>query len=508
MSRGKNLDQSQSIRLKLASMSPDGITEFVINLVRKYPEIGLRIEEELDLRHGRVDGIVESTRKEIEELASEYLGSHYWSDDDDVPDYSNVKKKLQMLLDSGHADEVLELGKDLWRLGNEQVEFSDEEYEIASQISECMDVVQEAVRQSSLSVRDRILWTIRTIQEDYFFMLDLPHDRLNEIEDVNSWSEVADYLMGELKTDNDSTKEELIEKVRRATVMNWAIKALEKSGRQKDIVPLLEREAPISNCYTDLLERLLLEGRRDEAKEVALKGYRETVEHHSWIASKLQAILCEMAEQDGDLPLAAAYYSMEFFKDPSLESYVKLKSALESSNYWPDTRKAVFKFLETGFRPDLDSAKHSVNSVKIPRDHWPLPCPEILLMAKENKHLHFPNDVTLLHIAILEKSYDEIVHRYNLVKKSYFHEKNIDELVADAVNESHPDLALKIYGKLAQDQIAKVKTVAYDNAARFLAKMKTVYEINDRMSEWPALIQSIRTTHKSKRSLMEILKMM
>ena len=44
---------------------------------------------------------------------------------------------------------------------------------------------------------------------------------------------------------------------RRQGIMNWAIEALEQCGRRKDIIPLLEREAPITQCYGTLVEHLL-----------------------------------------------------------------------------------------------------------------------------------------------------------------------------------------------------------------------------------------------------------
>lgn len=108
----------------------------------------------------------------------------------------------------------------------------------------------------------------------------------------------------------------------------------------------------------------------------------------------------------------------------------------------------------------------------------------------------------------IEKDPDAIVHRYDLLKNFLYNEIYIHDQVAGAVQQSHRNLSLEIYGDLAQKQIAKVKPAAYAYAAIHLRKMKTIYEINDRMSERTKLIQSIRTPHKAKRSLMEILNMM
>ena len=136
--KGKRADV---VRQRIEGMSRDQLVEFVINLVKEYPEIGRKIEEEESLKAGRVTKVVRSIRAEIEDVTSEPAWANYWSGEGSIPDYSRVRERLQSLLNSGHADEVVELGKYLWRLGNKQVESSDDEGETGSQISECMAVV-------------------------------------------------------------------------------------------------------------------------------------------------------------------------------------------------------------------------------------------------------------------------------------------------------------------------------------------------------------------------------
>ena len=227
---------------------------------------------------------------------------------------------MQSLLDLGHADEVVELGKDLWRLGNEQVASSDDEGETGSQISECMEVILQAVTKSSLSPRDQILWIIDTHLSDEYGLLDGSKDAFTELKDEKSWSEVADLLLDRLKGLPAARKESDFSAVyRRRGMMNWAIEALERCGRRKDIIPLLEREAPITQCYGTLVEHLLSATRRAEAKVVAVDGFRQTIDSAPRIAWDLEAKLLRIAEQDKDLPLVATYRSLEFFHRPSLD---------------------------------------------------------------------------------------------------------------------------------------------------------------------------------------------
>lgn len=49
------------------------------------------------------------------------------------------------MLTKGHADAVIELGGELWKLGNEQVEQSDDEGGMAMSILEYLEIVFQAL---------------------------------------------------------------------------------------------------------------------------------------------------------------------------------------------------------------------------------------------------------------------------------------------------------------------------------------------------------------------------
>ena len=55
-----------------------------------------------------------------------------------------------------------------------------------------------------------------------------------------------------------------------------------------------------------------------------------------------------MAQQAGDRPKVAAYRALEFFDDPDLDSYLKLKKASKACQAWDAVRMAVLSFLEKG----------------------------------------------------------------------------------------------------------------------------------------------------------------
>lgn len=504
--RTRKSKQADVVRQRIEGMSRDQLVEFVINLIKEYPEIGRKIEEEEALKAGHITKIVRSIRAEIEELTSEPAWANYWSGESSIPDYSRVRERLQSLLDSGHADEVVQLGKDLWRLGNEQVGSSDDEGETGSQISECMAVGLQAVTKSSLSPRDQILWIIDTHLSDEYGLLDGSENYLAKLKDKQAWSEVADSLLARLEGMPAAQKKtDFSTGYRRKRIMNWAIEALQHCGRRKDIIPLLQREAPITQCYGTLVEHLLSATRRVEAKVVAVDGFRQTIDSAPGIAWDLEAKLLRIAEQDKDLPLVAAYRSLEFFNRPSLDSYKPLRKAAEAAGHWTAVREASIRFLETGSRPDLQGADARNNAKSNSTEPWPLPCTEISAASVKTARHHFPDTSTLIRIAIHEKDTDAVIRRYNLAKNSRFFDGSVRNEVAEAVKKSHPDISLEIWKNLAEEQIKMVKPAAYEVAAKYLRKMRDIYQKTHRMAEWTALISSIRVAHKPKRSLMQIL---
>lgn len=287
--------------------------------------------------------------------------------------------------------------------------------------------------------------------------------------------------------------------------MNWAIEALERCGRHKDIIPLLEREAPITQCYGILVKHLLSAKRIAEAKSVATDGFHQTIDSAPGIAWDLESKLLMIAELEKDLPLVAAYRSLEFFNRPSLDSYKTLKKAANASGQWPAVREAIIRFLEAGTRPDLQAAKTPNNGKSKVAEVWPLPSTEISAASAKTGRHYFPETSTLIRIAIHEKDTDAVIRRYDVAKNSRFFDSSVRNEVAEAVKQSHPNVSLEIWRNLAEEQIRLVKPAAYEVAARYLRKMRDLYQKTQRLDEWTALVKSIRAAHKPKRSLMQIL---
>ena len=491
----------------LENMTKDQLVEFVVNLIDEYPNIGIRIEEKEDLKSGRIHNIVGSIRAEIEKLSSEPAWRNHWSGEGNIPDYSHIRDRLESLLSSGHADEVLELGNDLWSLGNEQVGSSDDEGETGDQIVECMKVVFRAVPKSTLSSRDQILLIIDAYLEDDFGLLHDPEDSLagNQY-DKNAWGEVADTLLNRL--DNlplANKKDDFSVSYKRRQIMDWAIMALEISGREREIIPLLKREAPVTQCYGILVERLLAAGMMAEAKTAAVEGFQLTIDKAPGIAWDIEAKLRRMAEEYKELAMVAAYRALEFFNHPSLDTYKTLKKEAEAAGEWPQVREAAIAFLQTGVRSDVRATSDADKQVCTDTKLWPLPDTEILLASGGSKYNRYPDISALIGISIYEKDIPEVLRWYEMAKKKRDIGASFHNEVAEAVRNSHPDVSLGIWWNLAESQINLVKPAAYEVAARHLRQMRDIYQRTQRLDEWTTLIKNIRFKHKPKRSLMKVL---
>ncbi|MFH1113230.1 MAG: hypothetical protein V1792_04855, partial [Pseudomonadota bacterium] len=253
-----------------------------------------------------------------------------------------------------------------------------------------------------------------------------------------------------------------------------------------------------------LVDRLVTANRTEEAKKVAVTGVKKTLGVHAGIAWKLVEKLRELASAGKDRPLAAAYRALEFFNRTSLDFYKPVKKELRDTDLWPSVREWLLNFLETGIRPDMASMKKQTEKGSKPSKGWPLPAPEVPDDMVTMGRRTFPDAETLVHIAIYEQRNDDALKWFKRVKTPVWG-YSLDLTVAKAVKETHPDVSLEIWKQCAEREIGLVKPAAYQVAGTYLAEMRSVYERTNRSKEWTAYIAALRTTHKRKTRLMEVL---
>lgn len=479
----------------LAGKSREELLAFIVEVASSHPEVERKIIETDQLDRGKIGDVVKSLRREIDELARQHAWYDHWRDEGNVPDYSHVRQQLAALLDKGHADCVVELGEVLWEKGLDQVEESNDDGDVAWEIANCMEVVFEAVGRSRLSPAEQIIWMVEVFLEDAYAIVDPDENLLeNERYGTSHWAEAAGVL--EKRLDRLPVSETNADE--RQQLLNWVITAYERSGSKERIIPLLEKEAPRCRSYKKLVDLLLEEGRIDLARKWCIEGYEKTVKTKPGIAATLQKSLRDLARQEKRFDLVAAYRAQDFFSHPSRTTYSHLRRAAEAIGLWQEIREKVLHFLKSGERPDPGGKTQK-------QDSWPLPRPEVGDPKRNTLPPSFPDLETLIDIAILEKRADDVVSLYKSLTAGKRWHCGKDDEVATAVIKSHPDLSLAIWRQRAESRIKLVKPKAYEEAAVYLRKMLKVYRETGRMEEWMNLIADLRTEHRAKRRLLEVL---
>ncbi len=482
----------------LAEKTRDELQALLVELALDFPDVSRRLRDTARLEGGHVDQLVRSLRKEIRHLTSEDAWYNPWKEEGNLPDYSHVEDQLKELLAKGHADAVFELGEELWERGIRQVEESHDEGETALAIASCLDVVLRALPQTSLTPPEQLLWRVEHELDDEYNLLDGADAVLNDPHYTQEhWREVAAVLEEWLNKLEVPKSGKFSATYRREKVMNWLRKAYLCSGDTQKVIPLLEQEADRCRSYDLLVKTLLESGEHEQARQWCIQGFKKTIEDAPGIASRLQTRLRELAEAEGRLDLAAAYRAEDFFEQPSENTYSDLRRAAEKVQAWPAVRDGVLAYLRTGARPGGGKGKNA----------WPLPEPEVKKPKTRDKFRpeSFPNREMLIEIAILEKRHDDAVSIYQDLAETRRWGWSIDEQLARAVATSHPDVTLQIWQSIAERLIGKVKPKAYQEAAGYLRQMHKVYEKTGRVPEWKTLLMRLRTQHKAKRRLMEVL---
>lgn len=513
----------------LEALSPSALLDFVRELANDFPDVRQRIEDRAELQSGDTAKLIANTRREIETVSAEGGWTRHWSGESSIPDYSRVRERLECLLKSGHADEVVALGEEILKRGIQQIEMTDDEGETGQEIAGCMAIVFRALSASSKSPAQRLIWEIDARLRDGYCILDGIRGLVAKPKAFarSDWSAAAEALTRRLEgisivpppcekekgsrkyqreADNDHRK------YQRGAVMQWLLMALRQSGRVQEIASVLEREAKITYCYVELVDHLLEEKRVEAAMEWARKGFERTIETESGIAWQLEERLRAHAERKKDRPLAAAFLAMEFFNRPDSERYEALQKATASLGLWDTIRPLLLNWLETGVRPDekpvvtpqKKSGKTTFVTREAPQTTWPLPSTGLFVPGEKRHYGSFPDSATLMAIAMKEGRNDDVLRWYNRGRGGYGHDYQGDT-VAAAVQKSHPDEALAIWLRMAKAQIAETKPAAYQMAGASLKQMKAVYQRTERMAEWNRLLTELRIENARKPRMIEVL---
>ncbi len=457
------------------------LKELLIKLSNNYPEVRTALLDKARLATGDAKKIVNSMHREIAKITSEPTWYNHWSNEGSLADFSRVNSTMSNLYAQGQYDAVIKIAKELLRISNSYIETCNDDGDLANQISECIEIGFKAVKKSGWSNFQKIMFVLEAELEDEYDICSGANEIFESIPDVPTWSNVANELfnrLSKLPSSTDQTNEFSLN-YKRNRLSNFLISALEKSGRDKEILPLCKREARITASWERYVDRLIESRKYAKARRAAEEGIKQIGKEYPGIVKSLKEKIAELAKSSGDYDMILLLRQEEFLNYPCLENYDKLIKATIHTKNTKEIKSWALKFLETGKLVAVDTIKNS-------------------LMLKENRYKDFPQYHVLIDIAEKEKNVDKVLFWYRqAIKKNEMFSQGYSQ-VASAITEKYPDEALKIWRKLAENQIALAKPSAYETAVEYLGKVRDIYLKTKRQKEWECYLANLRETNKKK----------
>ncbi len=501
---------SKSKKSKTASLHPylqeqtkAELVALVVELADAHDEVRQLLADRRTLASGQTHKILQTIRREIRAL-EEPVWDEYEHRDSEA-NMERLKAALKGLVEAGQADAALQLGPELLAAGNQALEY-DHEGESDGVLADCLHVLFQALDAASLSPADQIEWALNMALADTYSLCDAGLDHLWKKRYAKSdWSAVSDRLARRLKAIGPAEGEDdFSHNFKRSQIADWLIRALEKAGRPDEIIPLCEREAPITFSYERLVDRLMAGRRWEEARRWCHQGMEAVSSTYPGIAAALRQQLQTVNQRSGDPLAGLALQAEEFFADPSLSGFQALCKAARKVRLGKPVEAWARHYLETGRRPGVGRKRKSD-----PKIDWPLPASEVEVRT-DSQPTEAPMTGILIRLAIAENKPDEVLKWYDYASRKKGGLGAYDFLVdatevAEAVKSAHPDRAIAIWKETAERHIARVQTSGYEASVPYLRKMKNALTRAGRKQEWEAYLASLREENKRRPRCLEVL---
>ena len=492
------------LKKKLQAKSAKELTDLVLQLFKEYDEVREYFEREAFAESlGATNDITKLVEKAIKLIDKEFGSITFdYYDRYHTQSSLNLDPAVAVVKQFTRFDDPLpaidRVARHLLKKANHYVESAhvEETYEIDSVFSK----MAELLLQSKIDPVKLILWShdISHVGE-YDFTGDAVKKILDHSWPMKVWSGVADDMLGNLNANPEKHRWRL----------RTIIETLDKAKRQKEATDLLRKEAPQANEFGMLVDRLTAFNLLDEAEKIALERRQveakttgdNNKERRRYYHDPWPEQLKKIAEKRKDWPTLASIQAAEFFEHPGrgkLKLFlltVKKIKGIEAA-----VRKSIQEFLQSGEYPAV--VKKSCKNEKPTSSElkqWPIPFFSFQADAKKSESFF---DL-LCEWAIDERRCDDVVKWYDEHQKVKTpRRREIDhEKVADAIAKSHPDKAFRIYRNQAEYEMEVTRQ--YSMAVKTLQKARKALEQAARSSEWPKVMEEIRTTHRRKTNLMK-----
>jgi len=159
----RRIDPKITTRNYLEKLSKKELIEFILEIAGKHPQVKKKLSDRTNIATGNITRITTAIRKDIEALEP----SGYSYDDFSSDDFAPIHERLARLLDTGHPDEVVELGVDFIKIAPRRYEYDhSDDWGISCGIENCLEVIVKALTLSSLSPAEQLVWYIDAVMDD------------------------------------------------------------------------------------------------------------------------------------------------------------------------------------------------------------------------------------------------------------------------------------------------------------------------------------------------------
>ncbi|MEW6753131.1 MAG: SWIM zinc finger family protein [Candidatus Latescibacterota bacterium] len=502
---GRRSKRTASLGEYLREQTHAELVSLLEEIARDYAEVRRQLEDRQTLTSGRTAKMLRAARSELAALAQVDWQDGYGGHGADL---DRLQTHLEALVKAGQADAVVRLGPELLEAGTRAVEAEDEG-ESSDPLRECLGVVFGALPRSGLTPVQQLAWAVDMAQADQH---DLCEDGLAAFWETefepSVWSGLADQLAAQLEgLPAKVGREDYTSHHGRDRLSGWLIGALEQAGRGNEVLPLCEREAPITCSYQRLVERLMAARRWEEAERWCVRGIEATQSSLRGVAASLRAHLGVVSGKTGNPLRAVALLADDFFARPSWGTFQNLLQAARKAGVAEGVEVWARHYLETGRRPAVAGCPAGTRAKGDPPVAWPLPATGVPPETRRGQ-AEAPMVEALTEIAIAEKRPDEVIRWYDHAASRqrpgvYYH--GSDERVAEAVQEAYPDRAIEIWKRIAEAYIAHTQVQSYRAAGPYLRQVRDLLVKKGRQGEWEAYVGELRVQNRRKPRCVEVL---
>lgn len=161
---GKRPAPTAELRRALVRRSKAELADVLLELAQADRAILRQLTARFDVA-AAPDELVAATRQAIADATDFDARDSNRNFDYDYEAYSEVKRNLARLIDSGELHQAMQLALELMKRGSYQVESSDEGM-MTEDIEECLSVVITALKKSDLPAADVLTWCSAMIAND------------------------------------------------------------------------------------------------------------------------------------------------------------------------------------------------------------------------------------------------------------------------------------------------------------------------------------------------------